>query len=101
MFEEDDPEPERERAPDGPGVDVPTVEPPSVDVPDAEDAPRDLQATFWSLVVQFNVALLGVSLGVMLVAFEGEWFWGGAALLAGLFAFARGYRGYRREMAKP
>ncbi|MFB6105395.1 MAG: hypothetical protein ABEJ70_00335 [Halobacteriaceae archaeon] len=101
----DDDEPERERAPDapsvdGPDVDVPSVDPPSVDVPDGADAPRELQVAFWSLVLQFNLALLGLSLGAMLVGFRGEYLWGGVALLVGLFALLRGYRGYRHEMAR-
>jgi len=81
---------ERELAPE---VDAPSVDPPSV--PDGENAPAELRRRFWTLVAAFNVALLAVSLGLMLVGFRGRWRYGGGAVLLGLALFAVGYRRYR------
>lgn len=61
------------------------------------DVPADLRRTFWTLVALFNAALLGVGLGVLVIAFRGRWAAGGAAIAAGLAAFAVGYRRYRAE----
>lgn len=88
---EDDPEdafpdPEREL------VSVP--EAPSV--PSESDVPSELRRAFWELVVVFNVALLALSVGAMLVAFERLWTVGGALVLLGAASFLRGYRRYQR-----
>ena len=87
-------EPEAELLPDDPaaglGLEVPRA-------PDTSqnDVDPELKKQFWKLVLLFNVALFGMSLGVMLVGFEGRWTLGGAIFLVGAVAFARGSLGYR------
>jgi hypothetical protein len=76
---------------EGLGPDVPQV-PQLSD----EDAPSELKKRFWSLVLVFNVALFGMSLGAMLIGFEGRWRVGGAIFAVGAFAFVRGWLGYRK-----
>lgn len=106
-------EPDGESRPDDPAEglepDIPEVPDPSENVsPDIPEAPDlsendidpDLRREFWSLVMLFNVALFGMSLGVMLVGFEGRWRVGGAIFAAGAVAFARGWRGYRQVTAE-
>ncbi|WP_244605242.1 DUF7322 domain-containing protein [Halorussus halobius] len=101
-------ETEAELRPDDPSEglepDAPTVSDPSEDlgpeIPevadfDEADADPELQRQFWTLVVLFNVALFGASLGLMLVGFEGRWRVGGAMFATGALAFARGWRKYR------
>ncbi|ESP88391.1 DUF7322 domain-containing protein [Candidatus Halobonum tyrrellensis] len=85
---------------DVPEVDVPEVDGPSV--PDPADGladPSSVDSTvsgpFVTAVVYANVALFGVSLGAMLLGFRGQWRWGGAAVLVGLFAAVRTYQTYR------
>jgi hypothetical protein len=68
---------------------------PSVDVPDASDADPALRRRFWLLVVVFDVALLAVSVGAMLVAFRGDLDTGGSLAGAGVVLFAYGYYRYR------
>ncbi|AEH37493.1 DUF7322 domain-containing protein [Halopiger xanaduensis] len=68
--------------------------------PDPSDAPPELVKTFWALVLVINAALLAVSLGLLLLVFEGATRRGGALLAGGLilFGFAvRRYRAYRRS----
>ncbi|MFC4552229.1 MULTISPECIES: DUF7322 domain-containing protein [Halorussus] len=72
------------------------LEVPSVPEFSADDADPELRRQFWSLVLLFNVALFGMSLGLMLVGFEGRLKVGGAIFLVGLVAFLRGLRGYRK-----
>lgn len=69
---------------------------PSVDVPDASAASPQLRRRFWGLVIVFNVAVLALSLGVMLVAFRGRWQLGGQLVAAGAVLFAYGLYAYRR-----
>ena len=71
------------------------LEVPSVPEFSADDADPELRRRFWSLVLLFNVALFGMSLGLMLVGFEGRLKVGGAIFLVGLVAFLRGLRGSR------
>ncbi|WP_435360630.1 DUF7322 domain-containing protein [Haloarchaeobius sp. DFWS5] len=74
---------------------------PSVRIPEAPqprnfeevDAPGELQFQFWRLVIAFNGALLGLSLGTMFVVFDGNWSLGSKLLLGGLICAA--YGGYR------
>ena len=88
-------EPEADLLPDDPadglGPDIPQA-------PDTttNDVDPELARQFWSLVLLFNVALFAMSLGVMLVGFEGRWRVGGAFFLVGVVAFLRGWRGYRK-----
>lgn len=71
---------------------------PSVRIPEAPsppstadvDAPAELQRKFWVLVLVFNGALLGVSLGAMYVGFRGNWYLGSRLLAAGAVCFLYG-----------
>jgi len=56
--------------------------------------PRTVIETFWVLVLVINVAVLVVSLGLMLVAFEGDLRRGGILLIAGLVLFGLASRRY-------
>jgi hypothetical protein len=76
------------------------VKVPSVDVPNAEmganvEADPELAKTFWVSVFFANVALGGISLGLMLLYFRGMWIVGGGAFLVGVFALVRVYTFYR------
>ncbi|WP_049985831.1 DUF7322 domain-containing protein [Halobellus rufus] len=79
-------------------VSVPSVDDPAADV-DEEGAgvevDGDLAKFFWATVVYANVALAGISLGLLLVGFRGQWTWGGGAVVVGLFALYRTYDLYR------
>lgn len=59
------------------------------------DAPPELKRAFWTTVLLFNVALLAVSLGLMLVGFQQRFLFGGGLVLVGLVAFVRGWLRYR------
>lgn len=59
------------------------------------DVDSELEKQFWSLVLLFNVALFAMSLGLMLVGFEGRWQVGGALFAVGAFAFVRGWYRYK------
>lgn len=80
---------------DTPEVDVPSVRNPADDLPDEASIDSDVSGPFAVAVVYANVALFGVSLGAMLIGFEGRWRWGGAAVLVGVFAAVRVYQTYR------
>lgn len=74
------------------------------EIPEAPDlteveASSEVRYRFWALVMVFNVALLAASVGVMFVAFQGEWELGGQLTLAGLALFAFGYYRYRQTKA--
>lgn len=68
---------------------------PSVDIPDASAASTELKRKFWSLVLVFNAALLAVSVGAMLVGFQGDWDLGGSLLAAGAILSVYGFYKYR------
>jgi hypothetical protein len=85
--EPDEPDPEARLAPDGPRIPTPDVDPADVD--------PELRATFWRSVVLANVALMGLALGAMLVAFRGWWTAGAASVAVGLLASVRLYQVYR------
>ena len=104
--EPDEPDPEEDWG--DPEEDLVSV--PSVDVPGAEDEGEDLGAEidgdvakfFWAAVVYANIALAGISIGLLLVAFRGQWGWGGGAAVVGVFALYRTYdlyRTYREDIA--
>jgi hypothetical protein len=97
--EPDEPDPEaRWGAPEEDLVSVPAVDIPGEDA-DEEGAgleiDGDLAKLFWVTVVYANVALAGISIGLLLVAFRGQWGWGGGAVGVGLFALYRTYDLYR------
>ena len=73
------------------------------EAPSAPEPPRDGSASqvsglFWKLVVVFNVALFGLSVGPMLIYFEGQVDRGTQVFLVGAIAFGYGYFRYRRFM---
>lgn len=89
-FEEPDPEadlpdPERE---------LPSV-PEAPSVPPESAAPPALLRDFWAAVLIFNVALAGVSVGLMALAFTDDWRLGWGLLAAGVAAALFGLRRYR------
>jgi hypothetical protein len=77
-------------------------EPPIPDRPVHGDsnAPAKLQASFWALVLVFNAALLGVSLGAMFIVFEGNWTLGPQLLIGGVLVFGFGLYRYRQIKRK-
>lgn len=85
----------------GPGVDVPEA-PRTPDPPDFSDVdvPADVANAFWSVVLLSNVGLLGISVGLMFVGFQGRLELGGflvgVGVLSLLFAYRR-YRAYQRS----
>ena len=69
--------------------------------PDVPEPPRDganneVTALFWKLVVVFNVALLGLSLGPMFAYFRGNVELGLQLTAGGAILFAYGYFRYRK-----
>lgn len=94
---EPDPEPSglepEEFDPDSLGPSTPSVPDLSAN---AANADPETARVFWVLVLVFNVALLGVSLGAMFVVFQREWELGTQLFLAGSILFAYGYYRYRR-----
>lgn len=82
-------------------VDVPEVEPPRVrnpadGLPEFSSVDSRVSGPFVLAALYANVALFCVSLGLMLVGFDGEWRWGGALILVGAFAAVRVYQTYRK-----
>jgi len=73
--------------------------PPVPEAPDltaaAADADPRLQNLFWGLVVLFNVAILAVAVGVMLIAFGVDATLGFQVLLGGLILSVYGVYRYR------
>jgi hypothetical protein len=62
-----------------------------------EGPPASLRREFWLLVVLFDVAILGLGLGVLLVVFEPGSDLAWPALAVGLGAGGYGYGRYRRR----
>ena len=79
----------------GPRVEIPSVDDPSDSLPDPSRVDPDIQQPFLAAVVYANVALLGVSLGLMLVGFRGNWRVGGTAIVIGVLAAVRVYQTVR------
>lgn len=91
-YQEPDPEADlRDPAADGPTI-------PSVDVPepDQADVPSALLQGFWVTVLVFNVALIALAVGVLMLVFGVERPIGAGLALLGLLLVRRGYRLYRR-----
>lgn len=60
----------------------------------------DAVRLFWRLVVVFDVAILAIALGALLLYFEGQFVQGGGFLGLGFLSFGYGvarYRRYRRQ----
>lgn len=90
------PDPPEVGSDSGPDVDVPDASPAHEGFWGPENAPKELLKAFWALVVLFNVALLAISLGLMVLWFQGRLYLGGGLLAVGAAALARGLYGYRR-----
>jgi hypothetical protein len=77
------------------GPEVPSApDPTSDDV----DVPPELARAFWAAVLFANVGLLGVSLGPMLILFEGRVDAGLVSFLVGVLGLVFAYRRYRGYM---
>lgn len=74
--------------------------PPIPEAPDPTETDAEIDPgthrLFWALVVVFNLALLALSLGVMIAAFDGKYELGGQVFLVGAVLFGYGYFRYRR-----
>lgn len=64
--------------------------------PDESEVPTDVRRTFWILVLQLKVAILGVSIGLVLAYAWGPTIESGLLVLLGLVAAGRAYRRIRR-----
>lgn len=71
------------------------IEPNIPEAPSAEDADPKLRNRFWSLVVIFNIAILAVSAGGMLLLFRENVELGLQLFLAGVVITAYGIYRYR------
>jgi len=96
LEEPNEPNPEdRWGDPENDLVSVPSVETSGDEDAAGIDVDGDLAKFFWVTVIYANVALAGVSLGLLLIAFRSRWAWGGGAVVVGLFALYRTYDLYR------
>lgn len=68
-----------------------------------DGVPKHVATAFWTVVVVVNAAILALSLGPMLIFFEGRWLLGGGLIVLGValsgLAYWR-YREFRREQAE-
>ncbi|TMT85960.1 hypothetical protein E2L06_04875 [Haloterrigena sp. H1] len=71
------------------GIDVPSVS------TDETDVPSDVLQAFWALVLVINAALFVVSLGALLLVFEGDVTRGGTLVGSGIVLFGLAGRRYR------
>ena len=76
----------------------------AIDIPsvstDETDVPSDILQAFWALVLVINAALFVVSIGTLLLVFEGDVTRGGTLIAAGLVLFGlagRRYRSFRAD----
>ena len=103
--EPDEPDPEsRWGDPEEDLVSIPSVEGPAAAEPadpdDEIDVDSEVAKFFWVSVVYANVALGGVTIGLLLVWFRGQWTVGGVAVAVGCFALYRTYDLYRTYQAE-
>lgn len=103
--EPDEPDPEsRWGDPEDDLVSIPSVEVPAAAEPaepgDTVEVDSEVAKFFWVSVVYANVALGGVSIGLLLVWFRGQWMVGGGAVVVGCFALYRTYDLYRTYQAE-
>jgi hypothetical protein len=92
-----DPEADPESRWGDPERDLPRVPTPDTDETDVDP---DILETFWRSVLLANVAVLGVTLGPMLVYFRGQWLLGLAAVAVGAITGLRVYQHYRAFEAR-
>jgi hypothetical protein len=81
--------------PDPHDLGPPIPEAPDPTETDAEIDPA-VHALFWWLVLVFNAALLALSLGVMIAAFDGKYALGAQIFAVGAVLFGYGYLRYRK-----
>lgn len=74
---------------------IPSVDIPSTDIPDG-DGTQEIAATFWRLVLVFNISLLGVAIGVLVLVFESDIRIGGLLVTLGAIVGLGGVVRYRR-----
>lgn len=95
---EPDPEPDLEPEEFDPASLGPDV--PEAPEPEITESNTHVVRLFWKLVVVFNVAILALAIGVMLVAFRGQWDLGLQVFLLGVLTAAYGgarYYRFRRQ----
>lgn len=105
-------EPDDEPEPDGRRFDAVTrYEEPAEPDPDAlgpdipepdEDTPARVPLLFWRVVVVFNLAILAIALGALMLVFDRRPTLGGQILVLGFVLLGYGlyrYRGAKREIA--
>jgi type IV secretory pathway VirB2 component (pilin) len=84
---------------DGPDNDLSdltdTIDAPTVSTAET-DVPSDVLQTFWGLVLVLNAAVLIVSLGLLLIVFEGSFTRGGVLVATAVILFGLAARRYRR-----
>lgn len=61
------------------------------------DVDDDTARLFWYLVLVFNVALMGLAIGPMMIVFLDQWLLGGQITAAGAILAAYGYYRYRKQ----
>ena len=102
--EPDEPDPEaRWGNPEEDLVSVPSVEtraPESGSEGGGVEIDAEVARLFWAAVVYANVAVAGVTIGPLLVAFRGQLTVGGVAIVVGLLALYRTYDLYRTHQAR-
>lgn len=83
---------ERYTEPEEPAVDLgPDIPEP----PDPENVDSELHTQFWALVLVFNVALMGISVGAMFAVFQNQYSFGIQLMLGGIIIFLYGVYRYR------
>ena len=68
-------------------------------IPDSDevDVPQETARLFWYLVAVFNVALMGLAVGILLIVFQNRWALGGQITIGGAVLLAYGYYRYRKH----
>lgn len=96
--EPDDPFADKYGEPDvEPDIEAEVEEQLGVDIPDESEADPELFREFWSLVATINLGLFATSLGLLLVAFRGQWTVGGGVFLLGAASLAWAWWRYQNR----
>ena len=68
-------------------------------IPDSDDVdvPQDTARLFWYLVAVFNLAIVGLAVGILLIVFQNRWTLGGQITIGGAVLLAYGYYRYRKH----
>lgn len=83
-----------------PDIDVveelgPRIDPPTTPDPSEIEGSDAVRKTFWICVIMIDIGLLALSVGIMVIVFEGRYRLGGTGVLAGVLALLSAYRHYR------